>query len=501
MKTSAGDLIKQVPSIGSAWLKAETLLLIGILVLGFGLRLWAATGDLWFDEIWTVKSAQGLASAGEIFTQWISDNNHPLNSLYVFWFQEQTHAVSIRAFSIAVGTGSILAAYWAAAARGLRVRLLFAFQVAVAFPFVLYGSEARGFAGMSLCAIIAVGIVERHLNTNKDSPYAIALAGCVVVGGLFHMTFFLLAFALGLWVLSTRLRQEDWHIGNAVSRVYRFFRPAIFSLLFFAVLLNALLLLNPATIVEVGSIAHFEWHQVDKGYDRLLRHFFGIEQTPPFITQVLLLAALFAALKYARRKPKTHPDITVLAAIALGIIPLNMVVAHLPNLQYPRYFLGLLVVLCYWLAILIAQASKASRLKRFIAAALSVAFIAGQVSQFVGFSEPRRGQYRLAIEQMSQAGGALYSAAEPHRTVVTIDYFLATHFQDGSLTHISPEDIECATPPQWYIVEFRIPLAHLPQHETLPAQDCELVFDLYEAFPHYRLSGISWAIYRPANQN
>ena len=114
MKTSAGDLIKQVPSIGSAWLKAETLLLIGILVLGFGLRLWAATGDLWFDEIWTVRSVQGLAGAGEIFTQWISDNNHPLNSLYVFWLQEQTHAVCVRSFSIAVGTGSILAAYWAA---------------------------------------------------------------------------------------------------------------------------------------------------------------------------------------------------------------------------------------------------------------------------------------------------------------------------------------------------------------------------------------------------
>lgn len=501
MKISAGGLINKLSPVGSAWLNAETLLLIGILFLGFGLRLWAATGDLWFDEIWTVKSVQGLAGVGEIFTQWISDNNHPLNSVYVYWAKDQAEAVWIRAFSIAVGTGSIFAAYWAAAAHGSRVRLLFAFQIAIAFPFVLYGSEARGFAGMSLCAIIAIGIVERHLRTDKDSPYAIALAGCVAIGALFHMTFFLLAFALGLWALVTRLRQEDWHFKKSIARVYRFFRPAILTVLVFAGLLNGLLVLNPAAIVEVGSITHFEWQHVAKGYDRLLRHFFGTEHTPSFIIQGLLAGALIAGLRHTRQAPSTAPDFTSLAAISLGIIPLNLVIAHLPNLHYPRYYLGLLVVLCYWLSLLIAHASRANGIKRSIAVALSIAFVVGQVSQLAEFSKTKRGQYRLAIEEILNAGGTLYSSAEPHRTVVTVDYIVATHFPDDALAHRSLEKIDCAAAPQWHIAEIRTPLQDLPQHATLQAQDCDIVFDLYKTFQHYRLSGLSWALYRRASQN
>lgn len=501
MKISAGGLINTLSPVGSAWLKAETLLLLGILVLGFSLRLWAATGDLWFDEIWTVKSVQELGGVDEIFTQWISDNNHPLNSLYVFWAKDQADAVWIRALSIAVGTGSIFAAYWAAAAQGARVRVLFAFQIAVAFPFVLYGSEARGFAGMSLCAIIAMGIVERHLRTDKNSPYAIALAGCVAVGTLFHMTFLLLAFALGLWALVTRLRQEDWHFGKSVARVYQFFRPAILTVLVFAGLLYALLLFNPTTTVEVGSITHFEWRHVVDGYDGLLRYFFGVEQTPPFIIQGLLAGALIAGLRHTKRVPSTAPDLTVLAAISLGIIPLILVIAHLPNLQYPRYYLGLLVALCYWLSIIIARASRANGFKRIISGALSIAFIVGQISQFAEFSTTKRGQYRLAIEEILNAGGTLYSSAEPHRTVVTVDYFLTTHFPDVSLAHRSLEEIDCAAAPQWYIAEILTPLEDLQQHATLRAQDCAVVFDLHKVFQDHGLSGVSWALYRRASQN
>ena len=49
-----------------------------------GLRLLAARGDLWLDELWSLSFARQMTSPLDVWTAIHHDNNHPLNTLYLF---------------------------------------------------------------------------------------------------------------------------------------------------------------------------------------------------------------------------------------------------------------------------------------------------------------------------------------------------------------------------------------------------------------------------------
>ena len=59
-------------------------MMCGLLVLSAGLRLLAARGDLWLDELWSLSFARQMTSPLDVWTAIHHDNNHPLNTLYLF---------------------------------------------------------------------------------------------------------------------------------------------------------------------------------------------------------------------------------------------------------------------------------------------------------------------------------------------------------------------------------------------------------------------------------
>src|SRR5215813_11426405 len=59
---------------------------LGVVVaIGAAVRLAATRGDLWLDEIWTLTLLEPLRSPLAIVTEVHHDNNHILNSLFM-WF-------------------------------------------------------------------------------------------------------------------------------------------------------------------------------------------------------------------------------------------------------------------------------------------------------------------------------------------------------------------------------------------------------------------------------
>ncbi|HEY1302347.1 MAG TPA: hypothetical protein VGF24_02280, partial [Vicinamibacterales bacterium] len=62
----------------------RTILFCGLLTAAIGLRVIAARGDLWLDELWSLSFARQLDSPLQIWTSIHHDNNHPLNTLYLF---------------------------------------------------------------------------------------------------------------------------------------------------------------------------------------------------------------------------------------------------------------------------------------------------------------------------------------------------------------------------------------------------------------------------------
>src|SRR5512143_455296 len=52
--------------------------------LGSILMVLSARGDLWLDEIWSIFFAEAARSPCEILTLFRHDNNHVLNTLYLY---------------------------------------------------------------------------------------------------------------------------------------------------------------------------------------------------------------------------------------------------------------------------------------------------------------------------------------------------------------------------------------------------------------------------------
>jgi len=63
-----------------------------LLGLGFALRLPGMMHDLWLDEIWSITLIRKLSSPLGIFTEIRYDNNHWLNSLYLYFAMNTKNA-------------------------------------------------------------------------------------------------------------------------------------------------------------------------------------------------------------------------------------------------------------------------------------------------------------------------------------------------------------------------------------------------------------------------
>ena len=77
----------------------------------------AARGDLWLDEIWSIDFARAASTPLDIFAIH-HDNNHVLNTLYLYVVRSQSATYAFRLFAILCGIGSVIAAGLAASEWG-----------------------------------------------------------------------------------------------------------------------------------------------------------------------------------------------------------------------------------------------------------------------------------------------------------------------------------------------------------------------------------------------
>jgi len=80
-----------------------------ILVVGIGLRLIGTHDDLWLDEIWTLHLLEPVTSVGQIIWGINHDNNHFLNSIYLYLVGPDASPVVQRALSVVLGTAAVVA--------------------------------------------------------------------------------------------------------------------------------------------------------------------------------------------------------------------------------------------------------------------------------------------------------------------------------------------------------------------------------------------------------
>lgn len=158
-------------------------------MLGTALRVMAAQGELWLDEIWSYRLAQLAESPLAIFTALHNDNNHYLNTLYLRFVPEGTTAWwTYRLPAIGLGSLTILFAALIARQRSAWAALAAALFTATSFLLIVYSSEARGYAIAVGFGFVCLFTLERYLE-RRAPVWGIVATVSATLALLGHLTF------------------------------------------------------------------------------------------------------------------------------------------------------------------------------------------------------------------------------------------------------------------------------------------------------------------------
>ena len=124
-------------------------------LLALVLRLAACRGDAGLDEVWSMRLVERVDHLSGVFWGISHDNNHFLNSAWLYLVDPDAPVWVWRLPAVVLGTLTVPALARLGGRRGAAARALSACIAAVALPFVDFGSEARGYGGLILATVVA----------------------------------------------------------------------------------------------------------------------------------------------------------------------------------------------------------------------------------------------------------------------------------------------------------------------------------------------------------
>ncbi len=184
---------------------ATAILLAGVFLAAALVRILASTGDLWFDEIWTLMMVLDLASPLEVFTRLHHDNNHYLNSTFLYFMGPTRPLLLYRIPSLAAGMGTMALAVAIARRRGWIEAGIAALLFGASFPLVLYASEVRGYAAATFALLAAYICLQRLLVERKRGLLVLFWLTCMLAL-LSHLTCLFVLASFWIWSAIALLR-------------------------------------------------------------------------------------------------------------------------------------------------------------------------------------------------------------------------------------------------------------------------------------------------------
>ena len=259
-----------------------------IVGIAIAVRVWAARGDLWLDEILSLERGLHAPSWLAVFTSLHSDNNHYLTTLWLRLLGEGRSPLLYRLPSLLAGAGTL-----AVVARRESISALILF--AASFMLVQYDSEARGYALLVSFAVACFELAKAE----RGALFSI----CAVLGLLSHPTFLFALAGFAVW----KWRRPAW-----------FLAPVAISALF--------IWLDWSVMVYAGGTPE----PLSETLRRLLRATLGLPRGP---LELLAIPALGAALVALARSKERAFHAALFLATAAGVA------LQKPDFLAPRYFL------------------------------------------------------------------------------------------------------------------------------------------------------------------
>jgi hypothetical protein len=450
------------------------------LIAALALRIVGAMGEPWLDEIWSLHLIDEMRS-GEVLSSLATDNNHYLNTLYLWLVGPDAPPLALRALSILLGTAGVAAGGWLQRTRGTATILITMALLAVCYPMVNIGSEARGYAGMLLCALLSIGLADRALE-ERSARLGLSLGISNVAGVLFQPLMVGMIASLGLWTVWATWREQ-----RSLRAVYETARDLFAWTI--RLLIPVVLVLGVAVHYGsgyvLGVVAPFSGTRMLEGIGKLFRFLIGLPEmspTPLVVAVVLVVMAIAATLLRRDRR-------FALYVIVILVMPAAMAMAQLPNTLFPRYYLlpGLAFLLL--LGDLLGSLWARAGVLQAIAVVALLAFVIGNGLKLATFYANGRGNVTDMLATVAREGPGPITSNTDQRDRMVIGYFLRRLGMEADF--VAYADV-CRTHPRWMLTsDF-----HPDMPDETEIGDCRLGFHKEAHYTAWGLSGVSWTLYR-----
>ncbi len=468
------------PATGLGWAVLAAVLAAGLL------RLLAARGDLWLDEVWSLEMLAELPSAGAVFGL-RHDNNHLLNSLLLWALRGFESDLLLRLPAVLAGTvsvalGAALAAHGGDSRDGSpRARaLLAALLLGSSFLLVHYGSEARGYGlvlGFGLLALFAA----RRGDLAPRSPWAALYgASCLLA---------LLSHALAIHVVT----------GVLAWSLLRWWRSGLRGapLLAAAASWHALPLAGAALLYFGFLRGMAVGGGPEEGVLPVLGRTVAYASGLPLAlgTGALALAGAAVVALGLWWLVAQGDDSWALYLTAVVLSPLAVLLVQPGQLHFERYFVLSAALALLLLARLLGALAARGLEWAALAALLVLVFCSAQAPRLERLLRDGRGQYRAALAGLLAADPAprvFVSSDHDFRNGLMLRHY-ARRVAGGERLAYVPAGSWTGVGPPWF-------LAHRFEGEAAPepalADPAGDRYRLEAEYPSGPLSGWRWAVYR-----
>ena len=454
---------------------------ISLLVAAGGLvRLAAARGDLWLDEIWSLMLASQAHTALDVFTALHLDNNHYLVTLWMFLFGVDQAGFWYRVPSLAAGIASVGLAAAAASRFGRTSGQFAAVLTAFSLPLVVYASEARGYSLAVCFALAAFLILDRVLDKGRLID-ALLFGAVAVLGLLSHLTFVHVLVAGLVWTAVRFATRRDARPRIAV--VAAAWVPPILAL--------AALWAVDLSKLRIGGGERVSLLVIVKRTGSLL---LGGPDSAAAGAVLLPVAGLGVAAGLYRLR-RLGGDAWVFPAVAVASSILALTLPQVA-VRHPRYLLVAVPFAFLALALVFDALWHHGQAGKVIAALCLAGVLSGDAVRLAAFLRDGRGHYADAVRFM--AAGArrtpvLVGSDHDFRNGLVVEYFARHLPLPRPVDYMSGQGHWPAGPPDWFITHSRLPS---PVHSGTFTDWYGNRYVFQRDFPYASLSGFSWSLFR-----
>ncbi len=486
-----------------------------ILLVSAVLRFLGAQGDLWLDEIWTLNITSSMDHVYLIFWGPYLDNNHFLNTFYIYLVGTQSSPNVLRGLAVATGIASVAVAGLIGLRRSHREALINMLLFGLSYALVHYASEARGYGPMILFILLGFYWLDAELDAPRKS-HRFLFAGVVVLGFLSHPIYVAIIASFGIWFLFDRLRSTR-NMRRSLDGWVEFFLPAV--VLFGGLFISMALAFTKQGIAFGGRTPEGGEHfGLPFKLGRLFQYEFGVPLSVPLplvAFTVLVISAIAIALLMRRGDSRAW---FYLATVLL--VPTLLFVIRTPIAVQTRYLILTGVPVLLLTGQCLAWATRTNLIARAVAGVFLGLFVLGNGAHLNSFLEFGRGSYSSAVRLMEeQSTGQIITVGGTNRfrTLTLLNYYSGRSIDDVQIHYIDQEHWgDCA--PQWLIVPGyarafdpapTLSIKPSTMHETpepyvntCPNPDdaeqssVELSYALKGVYRNWGLSGWHWALYR-----